>query len=220
MLGVGSWRVHSPQQLVQRGSAEQGHGPGSLHGSCVLLTLGSHDAPHGSHHPIPMQLDATAPTHISQGSLAPGEGVAAHPKGRRWGLPKPLSQQQAACHARSHSPSEPLWRMISGAERPEQSCQGSRWLPDLPCHARAAWQWGWPHVGPAGRAGSYSRQQEHCSAPPPAPGFALPLCKMRPALPCAGTVNALGTSPQHRTWQKDRWGHATVILLGSSEGHP
>lgn len=56
--------------------------------------------------------------------------------------------------------------------------------------------------------------------PHPAPGFALPLCKMRPVLPCAGTVNALGTSPQHRTWQKDRWGHATVILLGSSEGHP
>lgn len=141
----------------------QGHSMGPVP---VPPTLGSHGAPHGSHHPIPLQLDATAPTGIAQGSLAPREGVAAHPKGRRWGLPKPLGQQQAARDARSHSPSEPLWRMTSGAERPEQSCQGSRWPPDLPCHARAAWQRGWPHVGPVGRAGSYSRQQEHCSALP------------------------------------------------------
>lgn len=43
---------------------------------------------------------------------------------------------------------------------------------------------------------------------------------MRPVLPCAGTVNALGTSSQHRTWRKNRWGHVSVALLGSSQGHP
>lgn len=35
---------------------------------------------------------------------------------------------------------------------------GSWCLPSLPCHTRAAWQQDQPHVGPAGRASSYSRQ--------------------------------------------------------------
>jgi len=69
----------------------------------------------------------------------------------------------------------------------------------------------------AGRAGSYSRQRGHCLAPL---GFALPLCKMRLALPCASTVNALGTGPQHGTREKDRQGHVSATLLGSSQGCP
>lgn len=170
----------------------QGHPEGP-----VPPTLGGWDASCASLHPIPMQPDAAAPTSISHNSLIPGGGLVPTTKGGD-GTPKPLSQQQAACDAGSHGPSAPLWRMTSGVEHPQQPGQRPGGCLASPAvHGQP----GRPHVGSAGRAGSYSRQWGHCSVPL---GFALPLCKMRPVPPCAGTVNALDTSSRHKTWGKDR----------------
>lgn len=77
---------------------------------------------------------------------------------------------------------------------------GSPWLPGLPHCTRQPG---------SRRLASHGANRQSQQLFPAAgtlfksPENSLP-CKMRPTLPCARTVNALGTVHQHRTWGRDR----------------